>query len=65
MFNAYAEATPFVMPSLGRSHRWERLLDTSEDVWDRKFLPKGREYLLPARAVAVFKMRERQSQKPA
>jgi glycogen operon protein len=58
-FNAHPEATRFVLPSLGRIHRWERLLDTSEPDWDRTFVPRGREYVLPSRSVAVFKMSER------
>jgi pullulanase/glycogen debranching enzyme len=58
-FNAHPEATRFVLPSLGRTHRWERLLDTSEPAWDRTFVPRGREYVLPSRSVAVFKMSER------
>ena len=59
-FNAYSAAKTFVLPPLETAaRRWERLLDTSEQAWDRKFMPKGREYLLPARAVAVFRMGKR------
>jgi glycogen operon protein len=58
LFNAHHEPIPFVLPKARDEHRWERMLDTADDVEDdRVEWTPGETYTLQARSLAVLRTR--------
>jgi hypothetical protein len=45
---------PFVLPN--SQERWDRVFDTADRDWDRRFSPRGKVYRLRAFGVAVFRL---------
>ncbi len=57
MFNAHHGRINFLLPDQP-DHHWERLVDTSLNLWDAPHKVRRRIYHLGGRTVAVFRLRE-------
>ena len=60
LLNAYHETISFVLPAHKSRLRWERLLDTREDIGQRRhplLRGGGRPYTLGARSLSLFRLR--------
>ena len=57
LFNAHHESISFHFPKVNSDGRWERLLDTSDARWARRYTPRDSIYKLKDRAVAVFRLK--------
>lgn len=64
MFNAHHDATRFFLPRRRPTEQWERLLDTSQKEWGQRLRLRITNYTLPARSVAVFRLRSRSMRRP-
>ena len=56
MFNAHHRTKGFVFPRLKRDERWERILDTADSGWRRRYVLKTQSYRLRGRSLAVFRL---------
>jgi glycogen operon protein len=54
MINGSQRGLPFVLPN--SQERWDRVFDTADRDWDRRFSPRGKVYRLRAFGVAVFRL---------
>jgi glycogen operon protein len=57
-FNAHHRTMRFVLPALQPGTRWERILDTADSAWSRRYVLKPPSYRLRGRSVAVFRRRK-------
>jgi isoamylase len=55
-FNAHHEPKDFVLPAPKQGERWERILDTAEHPWNRRYTPRERVYHVRSRSLAVFRI---------
>ena len=56
MFNAHHGPVSFHLPGMNGGARWERLLDTADARWSRRYVPRDGIYRLKDRSVAVFRL---------
>jgi hypothetical protein len=54
MMNARPDIVRFVLPDLRPRERWERLFDTGDADYNRRFVCRGRTYRLLGRSMAFF-----------
>ena len=54
--NAAPEAARFVLPPVEPHQRWERLFDTGDSRWSRRFVCRGRAYRVENRSLAAFRL---------
>ncbi len=64
IFSEHHESTLFALPRLKGGERWERILDTAEGKWDRRYIPRDPVYTMRPRSLAVFKLRAAEKPKP-
>jgi isoamylase len=57
MFNAHHGPILFRLPAKQPGERWERLLDTADSHWRRRYLLRDHGYKLQARSVAVLRLK--------
>ncbi len=56
LFNAHHGPISFRLPITNGGKRWERVLDTSDARWSRRYVPRDRIYKSKDRSVAVFRL---------
>jgi hypothetical protein len=56
MVNAGPEPVRFVLPDHRESERWERLFDTNDPNWNRRFICRGKTYKLLGPSCALFQL---------
>jgi len=56
MFNAHPDGINFVLPVLNTGGRWQRILDTGQLPWEKRYSPREKIYRLKGRSVAVFRL---------
>ncbi|MEO6057410.1 MAG: glycogen debranching protein GlgX, partial [Gemmatimonadales bacterium] len=54
--NAYHERVRFHLPKHLPTERWERILDTAQRDWGRRYLVRDVTYRIAARSLAVFRL---------
>jgi isoamylase len=54
--NAHHERVRFVLPQHGAQERWERVIDTAQREWSRRYLLRDHAYRVAARSVVVFRL---------
>ncbi len=65
LLNAADQLVVFQLPAHEPGHQWERLLDTAEARWGRRFVPRRNRYRVQARSLAVFHMQRLRAARPA
>lgn len=55
-FNAHHERVRFVLPQHSRHERWERVIDTAQRAWSRRYLLRDHAYRVAARSVVLFRV---------
>ena len=58
MLNSYHESILFRLPEHDPGARWERLLDTAETQWGRRYALRDHQYKLRGRSLALLRLRE-------
>ncbi len=56
MVNTRPDPARFVLPDISESERWERLFDTNDPKWNRRFICRGRAYRVHGRSCALFRL---------
>ncbi len=56
MLNAEPKGIRFVLPPVAPEERWERVLDTGNKEWGRRFVPGGKVCRLRGHGMAVFRL---------
>jgi len=56
MVNAHHDPILFRLPSKETGERWERLLDTADQQWERRYLLRDHGYKLQGRSVVVLRL---------
>ncbi len=56
MVNAGPDPVRFVLPDLRATDRWERLFDTNDTNWSRRFICRGKTYRLQGPGCALFRL---------
>jgi glycogen operon protein len=56
MFNAHPDGINFTLPSINSDGRWERILDTAQPLWEKRYTPRDHTYRVKGRSVAVFRV---------
>jgi glycogen operon protein len=55
-FNAHHERVRFVLPRHASEERWERVIDTAQREWNRRYRLRDHTYRVAARSVVVFRL---------
>jgi glycogen operon protein len=55
-FNAHHERVRFVLPQHDPKDRWERVIDTAQREWSRRFALRDHSYRVAARSIVVFRL---------
>jgi glycogen operon protein len=55
-FNAHHERVRFVLPQHAPQDRWERVIDTAQREWSRRFRLRDHSYRVAARSIVVFRL---------
>lgn len=58
MMNSYHDALIFHLPSHDPDHRWERILDTAENTWSRRYTLRDSQYKLRGHSLALLRLIE-------
>jgi glycogen operon protein len=56
MVNTGPDVLRFVLPDHRESERWERLFDTNDPNWNRRFICRGKTYRLQGPTCALFRL---------
>ena len=56
MLNSYHEAVIFDLPAHDEGTRWERLLDTAETHWGRRYFLRDGKYRLRGRSTVLLRL---------
>jgi glycogen operon protein len=56
MVNAGPDPVRFALPESSESERWERLFDTNDLKWNRRFICRGKTYRLQGPSCALFRL---------
>jgi hypothetical protein len=58
MLNAYHDSIVFTLPEHIPGSRWERLVDTAESQWGRRYFLRDHKYKLRGRSLALLRLKE-------
>lgn len=58
MLNAHDESVIFTLPEHQPSAKWERLVDTAESQWGRRYVLRDQRYKMRGRALALLRLKE-------
>ncbi len=59
ILNGSSESVAFTLPEQAPGARWERLVDTAEANWSRRYFLRDHTYKLRSRSLALFRQKER------